>query len=133
MHSVIDQPVQCDVYRDESLIAAQLNAWRQWKRGDGVRGQVRTIVLTEDQARVREQVGDRFRLPMAVADAEQTDRAIGIMRDQDAKGWAALECYHLVAGNARHIARHAKIHHAQVTTVLRRAHDNFGHYRAMAV
>lgn len=132
MSSVIDLPARLDVYRDESIIAAQLNAWRQWKRGDGVKGQVRTIVLTEEQARQREISGDRLRLPMAVADAELTDRAIGLMHAADPKGWRALECYHLVVSGTRQIARHIKVHHAEVPAILRRAHDNFAHYRAEA-
>ena len=130
MSNVIDLPARADLYRDESLISAQLNAWKQWKRGDGVKGQVRTLVLTEAQARVREESGSRFRLPMAVADAEKTDRAIGLMKGEDPKGWLALECYHLIDSGTRRVARHAKLHHTLIVATLRRAHDNFAHYRA---
>lgn len=119
------------IYEDEDVINTKLNAWRQWRLGDGVKGQVRTISFHFDEAALRRELNrDTFRLPTLVSDAEHTDRAIAMMRKDDTKAWAALECYHLVNSATRRVARACKAHHTEVPAILRRAHSLFRYCRA---
>lgn len=124
-----------DRYQDESDAAAKLTAWAQWRRGDGVKGQVGTITWCEDERLLyRELNRDNFRLPLVVSDAEHTHRALRMLRNSDRKGCDALLCYHLYDSAARVITRRAKLeHHRDVDAVLRRAHEAFWYCRAETV
>lgn len=121
-----------DRYQDESDCAAKLSAWDQWRRGDGVKGQVKSVTWSEDERLLmRELNRDNFRLPLVVSDAEHTNRALQMLRNSDRKGCDALLCYHLKDTAARVITRIAKLeHHRQVEAVLRRAHEGFWYCRA---
>lgn len=121
-----------DIYPEESVVAAKLNAWSQWRRGDGVRGTVAGQAFDPMTALTRELNRDNFRLPMLVSDAEHTDRAIKAMRKDHDREWLALECYHLRNSASRRVAQAARVHHADVPAILRRAHDNFRYFRAQA-
>lgn len=119
------------IYEDEDVTNTRLSAWRQWRLGDGVKGQVRTIAFHEDEAVLRRELNrDTFRLPSLVSDAEHTDRAIAMMRKEDPKAWLALECYHLANSATRRVARACKAHHTEVPAILRRAHSLFRYCRA---
>ena len=121
-----------DRYQDEADCAAKLAAWDQWRRGDGVKGQVSAITWCEDERLLKRELNrDNFRLPLVVSDAEHTNRALQMLRNTDRKGCDALVCYHLKDTAARVITRHAKLeHHRQVEAVLRRAHEAFWYCRA---
>ena len=124
-----------DRYQDEADCAAKLAAWDQWRRGDGVKGQVSAITWCEDERLLKRELNrDNFRLPLVVSDAEHTNRALQMLRNSDAKGCAALLCYHLENSSMRRVAKAAKLRtHMEAEAVLRRAHESFWYCRAQTV
>ena len=127
---------QCpdDEWPYESFLRAKLEAWKQWVRGDGVAGQAgRVLVLDEATARVLENKRDDFRLPIAVADAERTDRAVIELRNTDSSAWRAIECYHFRSTSHRQISKAVKTHHMRVPDLLQRGHESlYFFYKARA-
>lgn len=119
-----------DVYPYESWVRVKLTAWSQWVRGDGVSIECgRRLVMDEDTARLIEINRDDFRLPIAVADAERTDRAVQALRKSDGVGWHALRTYHFGGGplrssDQRTISRFCKVRCASVPALLSRAHES---------
>jgi hypothetical protein len=132
MQRVIDQPGKADTYPDETWVGAKIDAWLRLMAGGGVRGDHSAICWYELQAMSREQHAESgSRSALVVSDAELTGRAVAMMDEQDPKGWRALYTYHRRASNARIIAKQVKCHHKDVPGILKRAHENFRHYRAL--
>ena len=127
---------QCadDEWPYESFLRAKLEAWKQWTRGDGVVGQAgRVLVLDEATAWVLQNKRDDFRLPIAVADAERTNRAVVELRATDSNAWRAIECYHFRSTSHQQISKAVKTHHMRVPDLLQRGHESlYFFYKARA-
>lgn len=114
-----------DEFPYESFVRTKLQAWRQWMRGDGVAGMKGKQLVLDDETALRIQNrSDDFRLPMAVADAERTNRAVIELRNTDNVAWRALECYHFESMATRRIARACRKHHTDVPDILVRGHES---------
>lgn len=135
------------IYEDEDVTATRLNAWRQWQLGDGVKGQVRSIIFHEDLSmwrREQNRSDQYWKLNFVHSDVEHTERAITMMQKSDIQAWRALECYHLGApkssklprrcwgSNATGVIRRVcnAESNAEVPAILRRAHGLFRYCRA---
>ena len=126
--ALTEQDLDAD-WPHETELRAKLLAWKQWMLGDGVASQAgRMLVLDEATARVLENKRDDFRLPIAVADAERTNRAVIELRNTDSSAWRAIECYHFRNTSHRQIAKAAKTHHMRVPELLKRGHESLYYF-----
>ncbi len=121
-----------DVYADESIVRAKLQAWHQWRNSDvGLVGTGRMANFSEDAAARRDQTQNEFRLPIVVSDAQCTDRALTLLRDNSTKQHAALMHYHFKSSCLRSVALAAKIRNIAAAALLTTAHSNFMYYRSV--
>ena len=121
-----------DVYPDESVVRAKLQAWHQWRNSDvGLVGNGRMANFSEDAAARRDQTQNEFRLPIVVSDAQCTDRALKLLRDNATQQHAALMHYHFKSSCLRSVALAAGARTTVAAALLKHAHSNLMHYRCV--
>lgn len=121
-----------DVFEHESEIKVWLEEWASWL--DLPAGLVRGSCpqAWDDQTIIdREARSDKTNFGNVAYEAERTDRAMRILKAQSPKQHAVLKHYHLhPLGEAhRSLASVARVHHREVPSLLRIAHESFYAFR----